>query len=96
MCDLYMFSFAELPVSAARQQLADIIARVRAEHTPIYLLRCGHRVAAVIDADDLSGILKLAEDMEDIRAAEAARAEMRAMGETPVPWEEMKADLGLA
>ena len=92
---LYMSSSAALPVSEARRQLAEIIDRARAEHTPIYLARRGRRVAAVIDADDLDAILELAEDMADIRAAEAARAEMRATGETPIPWEQVKADLGL-
>jgi hypothetical protein len=38
---------------------------------------------------------RLAEDMADIRAAEAARAEMKATGEQPIPWAEVKADLGL-
>jgi hypothetical protein len=36
------------------------------------------------------------EDKEDIRAAEESRAEMRATGETPIPWEHVKADLGMA
>ncbi|MHB1709923.1 MAG: type II toxin-antitoxin system Phd/YefM family antitoxin [Acidimicrobiales bacterium] len=53
-------------------------------------------MAAVIDADDLDAILELAEDMADIRAADAARAEMRPTGETPIPWEQVKVDLGLA
>ena len=75
--------------------MATIIDRVRAEHVPVYLTRHGRRVAAVIDASDLERILELAEDMADIRAAEAARAEMRATGETPIPWEQVKADLGL-
>jgi hypothetical protein len=57
--------------------------------------RRGRRVAAVIDADDLDAIIEMAEDMADIRAAEAARAEMKATGETPIPWEQVKADLGL-
>jgi prevent-host-death family protein len=92
---LYMSAPAVLSVSEARQQLAEIIDRARAEHTPIYLARRGRRVAAIIDADDLDSILELAEDMADIRAAEAARAEMRATGETPIPWEQVKADLGL-
>jgi prevent-host-death family protein len=91
-----MSDTAALSVSQARQQLAEIIDRARAEHAPIYLARRGRRVAAVIDADDLDGILELAEDMADIRAAEAARAEMRSTGETPIPWEQVKADLGLA
>lgn len=94
---LYMgTSQSDLAVSEARQQLAAIIDRARAEHAPVYLARHGRRVAAVIDSDDLERILELAEDMADIRAAEAARAEMRATGEAPIPWEQVKADLGLA
>ena len=93
---MYMSSpVPDLAVSDARQQLAAIIDRVRAEHEPVYLARRGRRVAAVIDAEDLERILALAEDMADILAAEAARTEMRATGETPIPWEQVKADLGL-
>jgi prevent-host-death family protein len=95
MYTLYM-STTEYPnVSEARQQLAAIIDRARAEHEPVYLTRRGRRVAAVIDADDLDGILRLAEDMADILAAEEARAEMQATGEAPIPWEQVKVDLGL-
>lgn len=86
----------DLAVSDARQQLASIIERVRAEHVPVYLSRRGRRVAAVIDAEDLERLVELAEDMADIRAAEAARAELRATGDAPIPWESVKADLGLA
>ncbi len=85
-----------MAVSDARQQLAAIIDRVRAEHAPVYLARRGRRVAAVIAADDLDEILALAEDMADIRAAAAARAEMQAAGGIPIPWDQVKADLGLA
>ena len=61
----------------------------------MFLSRRGRRVAAVIDADDLDRLLELAEDMADIRAADEARAEMRETGAAPIPWEEVKADLGL-
>jgi prevent-host-death family protein len=84
-----------LSISEAREQLATVIDRARNEHRPVFLSRRGRRVAAVIDADDLERLLDLAEDMADIRAAEAARAEMRETGATPIPWEEVKADLGL-
>ena len=86
---------ASFAVSEARQQLAAIIDRARAEHVPVYLERRGKRVAAVIDADDLDEVLRLAEDMSDILAAEEARAEMRTTGQTPIPWDQVKADLGL-
>lgn len=82
-------------VSEARTQLASIIDRASAEHSPVYLSRRGRRVAAVIDAGDLDRLIELAEDMADIRAAAAARADMRATGEAPIPWEQVKADLGL-
>ena len=83
-------------ISDARTQLAAIVDRARAEHEPVYVARRGRRVAAIIDADDLDHILALAEEMADIRAAEQARAEMQATGEAPIPWDEVKADLGLA
>ena len=86
---------AVLTVSEARRQLASIIDRVRADHAPIYLARRGRRVVAVIDADDLDRLIELAEDMADIRAAEATREAMRSTGEAPIPWEQVKADLGL-
>ena len=84
-----------LSISDAREQLAAVIDRARTEHRPVFLSRRGRRVAAVIDADDLDRLLELAEDMADIRAAEEARAEMRETGAAPIPWEEVKADLGL-
>ena len=85
-----------LNITEARKQLASIIDQVRTEHEPVFVTRRGRRVAAVIDADDLDAIVELAEDMADIRAAEAARAEMKDTGEQPIPWEDVKADLGLA
>jgi prevent-host-death family protein len=95
MYTMYMSTTEPLNITEARKQLATIIDQVRADHEPVYLSRRGRRVVAVIDADDLDGILALAEDMADIRAAEDARAEMRATGEAPIPWEQVKADLGL-
>jgi len=85
-----------ISVSDARRALASIIDRARLEHAPVYLARRGRRLAAVIDADDLDDLLELAEDMIDIREAAAARAEMVATGAEPIPWDQVKADLGLA
>ncbi len=90
-----MSEAAVLSISEVRSQLAAIVDRVRTEHRPIYIARRGRRVAAVIDADDLERILELAEDMADIRAAAEARAEMQVTSVTPIPWDEVKADLGL-
>lgn len=92
----YMSDTAALNMSDARAQFAAIIDRARTDHQPVYVARRGRRVAAVIDADDLDRILELAEDMADIRAADQARIEMKTTGAAPIPWDEVKADLGLA
>ena len=63
MYAMYMSSNESHNITNARKQLAAIIDQARADHEPVYLTRRGHRVAAVIDADDLDGILALAEDM---------------------------------
>ena len=48
-----------------------------------------------IDADDLDRLIAAAEDLADLEAVRAARAEI-ADGESAIPWEQVKADLGLA
>ena len=78
-------------VSAAREQLASIIDQVRSEHEPVFLSRRGRRVAAVIDADDLERLIKLAEDMADIRVAEESGEEMRRTQIEPTPWAQVRA-----
>lgn len=90
-----MDSASPLSISDARENLASIITRAHTEHEPVYLSRRGKRIAAVVDADDLDHLMALAEDMSDIRAAEEAREEMRRTHSEPIPWEQVKADLGL-
>lgn len=90
-----MDSTSPLSITDARENLAAIIRRAHTEHEPVYLSRRGQRVAAVIDADDLDHLIALAEDMSDILAAEEAREEMRSTNSEPIPWEQVKADLGL-
>ncbi len=85
----------EMTVTDARARLADVVDAARVRHDPVYLTRRGQRVAAVIDADDLDRLIAAAEDLADIEAAAAARAEL-ADGVPTVPWEQVKADLGLA
>lgn len=50
-------------------------------------------MAAVIDAKDLERLTRVAEDLADIEAADAARAEIAERG--TVPWGEVGADLEL-
>lgn len=82
-----------MSVTAARSRLADVIDDARVRHAPVFLTRRGRRVAAVIDAEDLERLTRAAEDLADIEAARAARAEVVDNG--AIPWEEVKADLGL-
>ena len=92
----YMTDPAEKSVSDARRDLATVIDEVRATREPVWISRRGHRVAAVIGSDQLEQLQALAEDMADILDAEAARAELRETAEEPIPWEQVKADLGLS
>lgn len=86
---------SEITVSDARARLADVVDVARVGHDPVYLTRRGQRVAAVIDADDLARLISAAEDLADIEAAKAARQEI-ADGGAAIPWDQVKADLGLA
>ena len=89
-----MSVMTEMTVTAARNKLADVIDDARVTHVPVFLTRRGRRVAAVIDADDLEFLTQAADDLADIEAADAARAEIAEHG--TIPWDEVKADLGLA
>lgn len=85
---------SEMTLTAARTHLAEAVDAARMQHDPVWLTKHGKRLAAVIDAEDLDRLLEAAEDLEDLRAAQTAREE-RAAGAETVPWDEVKADLGL-
>lgn len=86
----------DMTVSEARARLADVVDEARVAHGAVYLTRRGRRVAAVVDADLLQQLLDDADDYADIQAAAKAREEMAATGEAAIPWDQVKADLGLA
>jgi prevent-host-death family protein len=86
---------SEMTVTEARARLADVVDQARVEHDPVFLTRHGRRIAAVIDAEHLEQLIEAAEDLADLQAAAAARAEMADTGENPIPWDQVKADLGL-
>ncbi|GAA3544491.1 type II toxin-antitoxin system Phd/YefM family antitoxin [Nocardioides daeguensis] len=87
---------SEMTVTEARARLADVVDEARIQHDPVFLTRRGRRIAAVVDADQLDQLIEAAEDLADIRAAAAARAELDEPGTAAIPWEQVKADLGLA
>lgn len=84
-----------LAISQAKQQLGALVDRAHLGHEPIYLSRHGRRVVAIVDAADYDRLLELAEDAADAEAAEAARRELAETAALPVPWDEVKAELGL-
>ena len=90
-----MEDMTDLSVTEARARLADVVDEARVAHEPVFLTRRGRRVAAVVASEDLQRLLDAAEDLTDIRAAQAARAEMDETAAGAVPWEQVKADLGL-
>lgn len=86
---------SDVTLSDARAHLSGVVDRARVDHQPVYLTRHGQRVAAVIAVDQMDALIAAAEDLADLRAAAEAREEM-AEGTGAIPWETVKADLGLA
>ncbi len=80
---------SELAISEARERLAEAVDRAHAGE-PVYVTRRGHRVAVIVDATAYDALIDAAEESLDRAELEAARAE-----DDYVPWEEVKADLGL-
>jgi prevent-host-death family protein len=85
----------DVGLAEARQHLAELIQRAEATREPVYVSRRGRRVVAIVDAEVLDRLTELAEDMIDIREAEQARREMADTRVEPIPWDEVKAELGL-
>jgi len=81
---------SDVAVSEARSRLAEIIDQARRSREPVYVTRRGRRVAVIVDPDLYDEIVEDAEDAIDRRELEAARDE-----DDYVPWEQVKADLGL-
>ncbi|HEX3542531.1 MAG TPA: type II toxin-antitoxin system Phd/YefM family antitoxin [Acidimicrobiales bacterium] len=80
---------SEFSVSEARNRLAEAIDLARSGE-PVYMTSRGRRVAVLVDAASYDALVEAAEDVMDRAELRAARAE-----EDYVPWEEVKADLGL-
>jgi len=121
-----------MPISDARDQLADVVNRAVYGGTPTHLTRRGRRLAVVISETHLAEeetrareeataaacralwlsvedageqtravvravideLMDTAENASDMAALEAAEAE-RQNGAQPIPWEQVKAELGL-
>lgn len=81
-------------IADIRNNLADALNRVVYGGERVVLERRGKPTAAIVSLEDLA-LLEALEDREDVRLAKRALADMRRKGEKPVPWEEVKKQLGM-
>ncbi|GAA2222857.1 hypothetical protein GCM10010429_57310 [Micromonospora olivasterospora] len=84
---------AELPISDARDSLADVVSRAHYAGRITYVTRRGQRLAAIVPAE-VAEAIERAEDAADVAAAREALARIDA-GDTPVPLTELRNELGL-
>ena len=80
-----------MAVSEARNHLAGAIDEARRTREPVYVTRRGRRVAVIVDAEAFDQLVEAAEDARDRGELDAARRD-----DDYVPWDEVKADLGLS
>lgn len=73
-----------------REQMAEPINRVAYQGERVVLERRGKGVAALVSMEDLA-MLEAMENDADVRAARKARKEKGS-----IPWEQVKAELGVA
>lgn len=81
---------SEMAVSTAREHLAELIDSARRTGEPVYVTRRGRRVAVILDHGAYERLLDEAEEAVDRAELHAARQES-----DYIPWEEVKAELGL-
>ena len=80
---------SDLGVSQARDHLA-AIEQARRTGEPVYVTRRGRRVTVIVDAEDYDALVVRAEDIVDRAELQAAHDE-----DDFIPWEQVRADLGL-
>ena len=90
-CEAYDSYMTEMAVSEAREQLAAVIESATRTGEPVYLTRRGRPVAVVVDPTVFQRLLDDAEEALDRAELSLAREQ-----EDYVPWEQVKAELGLA
>ena len=72
----------------------DAFNRVAYKGERVRVERRGGTAVVIISEADLA-LLEALEDQLDIEAADGALTEMKAKGQRPIPWEKVKAKLGL-
>ncbi|NOY42986.1 MAG: type II toxin-antitoxin system Phd/YefM family antitoxin [Planctomycetes bacterium] len=81
-------------IAEIRNNLADALNRVIYTGERVILERRGKPAAVIVSLEDLA-MLEAIEDGEDVKAAKRAIAEMKRKGEKPIPYSQVKKQLGL-
>lgn len=79
-------------ISEARGEFSTLVNRAAYRQERVVLTRHGKPIAAIISTDDLE-LLEALEDRDDLAAMDAALADPDNQEE--IPWEQVKAELGL-
>lgn len=79
-----------MAVSEAREHLAEVIESAQRSGEPVYLTRRGRAVAVVVDPVVFEKLLADAEEALDRAELALARDD-----DDYIPWDQVKADLGL-
>jgi prevent-host-death family protein len=83
---------SDYAITTAREQFADLVNRVAYGHERVRIVRRGRGLVAVVPIEDLA-LIEALEDELDLEAVRAALADPS--NETPVPWEQVRAELNL-
>ena len=79
-------------VSEARQDFAELVNRAAYGHERVRVVRRGREIAAIVPIEDVEFLERL-EDQYDLQEALAVFADPETAN--PIPWEQVKAELGL-
>lgn len=73
--------------------VSDALREVR-RGRPAYIRRKGRNAYVLLSARRYRSLLERLEDLEDAADADRAICEFEASGEKPIPWEQVKRELG--
>ena len=83
-----------LSTTEARRDFADLVNRVAYGGERVNITRRGKPVAVLLSRE-CANLLEVLEDFWDLMEIGSTLADMREKGQEPLPWEEVKAELGL-